>query len=391
MFDAIARLKSELKTLAADFDPDVVEARSAAVLVEDFAEMERLCAALKGQAAKRMANSGVWRNSAERSPAHWLAKRTGTSVGDAVKVIETAERLGDLPAVEQAVRSGALSEVQAKEIASAAAASPQAEAELLAVAQTQGMGTLKQACSRVKAAASEDETDRYERIRVRRYLRSWTDSEGAFRLDAKMTPDAGAEFMAALAPFKEKIFNEARARGRKESYDAYAADALVAMARASVGGGSSSSSKPKAMVNVVVSADALRRGHTEAGETCEIPGIGPIPVATAQSLAMDSLLCVLLKEENDIRFASSMTRTISARLRRALEERDRTCSVRGCDVSEHLEIDHIVGFVGHKVTSLEECDRKCRWHHYLKTHRGYRHIGPAGDCELAPPEVLDSG
>ena len=381
-----------LEQVVSGLDPEVLEAKTAATVVADFARMERLCAAGKALAARRMADSGVWRKSEAKSAAHWMAKETGTSVGHAVDVIETGRRLAQLDSVDEAVRSGSLSEVQAKEIASAAAASPQAEAELLEVAQTQGMGTLKQACSRVKAAASQDENDRYERIRARRYLRSWTDSEGAFRLDTKMTPDAGAEFMAALAPFKEQVFNEARAQGRKESYDAYAADALVAMARAaSAGGGSSSSSKPQAMVQVVVSADALRRGHTEAGETCEIPGIGPIPVATAQSLAMDSLLCVLLKEDNDIRFASSTTRTITARLRRALEERDRTCSVRGCDVSDHLEIDHINGFHEHKVSSIEECDRKCRWHHYLKTHRGYRHIGPAGDCELVPPESLDSG
>ena len=231
MFDKVERAERLLQEAVSELDPDVLEARSAARLTETFARMERLSAAGKALTARRMADSGVWRRSGERSPAHWLAKKTGTSVGQAVTTLETATRLSELPATEAAVRRGKLSEAQSKEIASAASANPMAEKELLGIAHSEGMGTLKQQCARVKAASSKDEIDRYEKIRKSRYLRHWTNVDGAFRLDARLTPDAGAVVVAALEPFREKVFRGARKQGRRETYDCYAADALLDLAK----------------------------------------------------------------------------------------------------------------------------------------------------------------
>jgi len=49
---------------------------------------------------------------------------------------------------------------------------------------------------------------------------------------------------------------------------------------------------------------------------------------------------------------------------------------RGCNVRDHLEIDHIVPLAEGGPTSLDNLARLCRWHHGLKTHRGYRLLGP---------------
>ena len=83
MFDEVAEARRLLRKAVKTLDPDVVEARSAARLVEQFAEIERLAGAGKALAARRMADSGVWKRDGERSPAHWLAKKAGTSVGQA--------------------------------------------------------------------------------------------------------------------------------------------------------------------------------------------------------------------------------------------------------------------------------------------------------------------
>jgi len=66
-----------------------------------------------------------------------------------------------------------------------------------------------------------------------RYLRHWTGADGAFRLDLYATPEAGAAILAGLAPLRAQAFAEARAVGVRERAEAYAADALEAMARAS--------------------------------------------------------------------------------------------------------------------------------------------------------------
>jgi 5-methylcytosine-specific restriction endonuclease McrA len=65
-------------------------------------------------------------------------------------------------------------------------------------------------------------------------------------------------------------------------------------------------------------------------------------------------------------------RTIPASIRRALLERDPACVVPGCEVSEALEIDHILPFSEGGRTSIDNLARLCHWHHYLKTHQRHR-------------------
>ena len=264
-------------------EPEVLAGDAATRLVEDFAELERLAAAGKALAARRAASSGAWQGGGDRSPAHWMSRVTGTPVGSAVGVLETAERLRELPGTDAAVRAGELSEAQAKEIASAAAASPSAEGELLQVAKTESVTGLRARCAQVRAAAIPDEASRYEAIRSKRRLRKWTDAEGAFRLDALLTPDAGAVLLAALEPHQQRIFSEARRAGCRESYEAYGADALVAVAsHARECELEPVASGPQALIHVRVDHSAFVRGETQAGETCEIAGVGPVPVATAR-------------------------------------------------------------------------------------------------------------
>lgn len=372
MFELVDDAIVVAQKAVADFEPEVYDGSAASLLVQRFAHLERVAAAGKALAARRVAESGAWRKNGDRSPAHWMATTTGTSVGQAIGVLETAERLSELPATAQAVRAGQLSEAQAREITSAAAASPESEQRLLSAASREGLRGLKNECARVRAAALPDEAERHERIRRGRRLRHWTDPEGAFRLEARLTPDAGATFLAALEPIKERVFERARKEGWRESYEAYAADALVELTEVASAGGGASRPGPKATVHVRVDHAALVRGATEGEEVCEIPGVGPISVATARALAEDAWICTLVTDGADIKAVSSMKRRIPTRLRRAVEERDQTCAVPACDVRDHLQIDHTIPIHERGPTRLDNLDRLCRWHHYLKTHRGYR-------------------
>jgi hypothetical protein len=276
-----------------------------------------------------------------------------------VGTLETARRLEHLPATAMAFASGELSEAKTKEVAAAAALSPGQERELLQAARTETVPALRERCRRVKATAT-DEREAYERMRKGRYLRNWTDSEGAFHLEARLTPDDGATVMAGLEPYRERIFKEARKAGRREPSEAYAADALVAMA-GDAGSAGTGAKGPKATVHVRVDHSALVRGHVEDGETCEVPGIGPIPVAAARAMATYSILKVLLTDGTDIKAVAHKGRTIPAKLRTALEARDPTCVVQGCDVRHGLELDHIVAFAVGGLTTEENLARLCSW------------------------------
>src|SRR5207253_1110164 len=123
--------RRELERAVKALDPDVLAPADSARLLEEVACIERLVVAAKTLLARRAAESGRWRAKGDRSPAHWLARTTGTSVGQARATLETAERLRELPATEEALRAGKLSATQASVITDAASADPGAEGPLL--------------------------------------------------------------------------------------------------------------------------------------------------------------------------------------------------------------------------------------------------------------------
>jgi 5-methylcytosine-specific restriction endonuclease McrA len=73
----------------------------------------------------------------------------------------------------------------------------------------------------------------------------------------------------------------------------------------------------------------------------------------------------------------------------ALEARDETCAVPGCDVREGLEADHRHGYSLGGMTSLQNLARLCRHHHRLKTTKGWRLEGRPGAWRWVGPDPPD--
>ena len=63
-----------------------------------------MAAAIKAAAGARMAETELWRNNGDRTPAHMLARRTGESVSKANQQLETAKKLKGRPKTDAAVR-----------------------------------------------------------------------------------------------------------------------------------------------------------------------------------------------------------------------------------------------------------------------------------------------
>jgi len=377
LLDRLARVTDQLRGSVADLDPETLSGPDAARLLAAFAEIERLASAGKLLSARRVESSNVWRRSGHRSAAAHVAEATGTGIGPAITALETARHLGSLPATDEAVRQGKLSETQVKEIAGAAILQPDAELALVEAAGQQPLSVLKLRCKRVRAAG-QDQRSTYDAIRRSRYLRNWVEDNGAVRFDARLTPDEGARLLAAVAAESERLAAAARKVGLEEPRKAMAADALVALAcRTASGGGEDSvhgtarAGTPAATVHVRVDHAALVRGHVEPGELCEIPGIGPVPVDVARRLAVDSVLNVLVTDGVDVTTVAHSGRTVPVVLHRALVERDPECVVPGCTTRDDLEIDHLRPFAEGGPASLANLARLCHWHHYLKTHHGH--------------------
>jgi hypothetical protein len=159
------------------------------------------------------------------------------------------------------------------------------------------------------------------------------------------------------------------------------ADALLALAdRGPAGKGTAGT-----VMHLRADLAALRRGHTEAGEVCEIPGVGPVPVAVARELMGEAFVKRVITDGVDVTTVCHLGRAIPAHLRSALEERDPVCVVPGCDVAHGLEIDHrIVPFAEGGPAALWNLARLCHQHHYLRTHQGFRLEGGPGAWEWRP-------
>jgi hypothetical protein len=368
------------RRIVSELEPGCLSGEQALSVLEALTEGERVLAAGRTLVSRRVEESNVWRASGDRSAAHFIANKTGVTVGRTQAALDTAERLESLPATAEAFRTGRLSETQTEAVASAAAANPNEERRLLERAASDSVKQLRDECLRVKHAAG-DEQARYDAIKKDRHFRSWVDGEGAFNGAFRTTVDSGAAILAALEAETERIFSAARKDGRREPRAAYAMDALEALVC-----GGKAGVKPKQPKTIFAFADytALARGCSVEGEAVEIAGLGPVPVSVLESWAKDAYLRLILTDGIDIKAVTRQTRYVDVNQRAALVARDRDCIITGCDANQRLQIDHVEPFAGGGPTCVTNTNRMCPFHHLLKT-KGWRLAGGPGCYRLVPP------
>jgi hypothetical protein len=257
----------------------------------------------------------------------------------------------------------------------------------LGAARTEGLRGLRDRCRRVRAAACPDAMERHRAIHASRYLRHWTDVDGAARLDARGTPEAIAEVLSALEPFEAEVFRAARAEGRREGFDAYRLDALVAMARATRTGGAARGERAgtRHTVHVVIDHAALLRGTTAPGERSEIDGVGPVPVGVVRSMMNDAFVDAVLGDGVAVARVAHLgggPPPISA-ARSWCATPSAWCPAVTC------------GWAWRSTTSTPGARRAspgsiawpgCRFHHGQKTHEGYRLEGRPGHWRWLGPD-----
>ncbi len=197
MFEQLRRALGDVEAVSRALDPNCLDGRAAAALVEIAARGERICSTLKALGARRVAETNAWREGGHRSAAHWVAEATGETVGAAGRTLETACALEGLAETDAAFRAGQLSSTQAAEIATAAGADPATEAELLEAAGSTSLKGLRDRCRVVRAGAEADDAAWARRLHVERRAHELTDPDGTYRLEARLAPDAGARFSSA--------------------------------------------------------------------------------------------------------------------------------------------------------------------------------------------------
>lgn len=368
-----AEVRDQMARWVAELEPGEFSAEDALRMLDVVSDLKRLAGAAETLLAARVAPVGLWKDEADRSAAHWLARRTGMSVAEAKAKLDTASRLADLPTTAEAYRAGRLSDQQAREVTAGAAADPDAEAELLDTAAADSLNELRNVSRRAQAAGEDDDARRRRVLRQRR-VRKWVGSDGLYHFSFVGAPEEGAEVNATLAPFTEAAFKAAQTEGRREPLEAYAADGFMAMVRAVADGsaeGPARSTARNTKVIAVVDISALRRGYTEGDETCEIRGVGPVPVDAARRLLGDAALAIVLKKGTDVMNVTHLGRNLTAHQQTVVEWWGLRCEVKGCDCTEFIDVHHLLEYVMSGHTRLDELRVYCK-HHHRAEHKGWK-------------------
>ncbi len=377
MLATLERLIGELDEVLVALDPAALHPRDAVKLLDEFTAIEHRAVAGRTLVADRAADSSDWTRNGHRSPEEWLAAKTGTSFGQARSTLETSAKLEELPKTSDELRRGRLSATQLNEIGPAA--TPENEERLLGAAKKESFKGLKGTCAKEKAKARsvDDEAARHARIHKERHHRSWTDAEGAYCYSGRNTAMAGAQFDAALAAEAEAVFKAAYAEGRRESAEAYRADALLNLV---TGGGASVDTT----VVIRVDESALRneRGAAESST-------GPVPVNEAiGAILAGAFIKVLLTDGVDVAKVAHPGRRRPAVLDTAIFERDGYRCVRpGCSSAHRLQVHHYRIDYGKKgPTAYWNLATLCSFDHDLITYGGHRlEGGPGAWAWRGPP------
>jgi Domain of unknown function (DUF222) len=386
MLTSLRSARSALEVAARDFDLATTSGADAVTVLEELGAQRRLIDGMTAKAAKRVEDTAEHTRRLDRSAAELCARVTGVSSGEAKRAIEVAAKLEALPATDAAVRTGRLSARATDLIVSAASEHPEVEQELLQAA-ARGMVPLRDAVIAARARR-EDEAARAKRQNAARSFRMWPSADGMVEGHFKVTPQVGGAIKAVIEKGTGKRFRGARSSGVHESQDAYAADAFAD----AVVGEPAVGSKPGGWsAHVVIDHEALGRGHAIDGETCEIPGVGPVSVEWVRSLLGTAFVTAIIKKGKDITTVAHLGRHIPAELRTAMIVSGRECSIEGCAGREYLELDHCeIDHANNGPTAWFNLTWLCSIHHTRKT-QGWT-LGPpdpiTGKRRLDPPPVV---
>jgi len=378
-----------LRAALVDLQPEAFSGEDCAVLVEELATTEKVCAAARVRAAARAGACGVHKDRGFADLSDWMARASGSSAGSAKAALETAAALESQPEAKAALEAGELSLAQARELVRTEAECPGSAVDLLDVAKSQSLKSLKeQARDRRVRAIDPEALHRMQHAAMQ--ARLWRTSLGNVAITMEFPPEFGVPIKNRLDAETDRLWQESRREANRQRAAGVgelfsdgdqvappaqrrAALAAQAFLRMLENGGQGKAHQ--ADLVIVCDLRAYRRGHPEEGEPCHFIGGGPIPVSLARELGQDAFLKAVLHDGTDIHTIAHFGRRYPAVLRTALmlgappEFEGPICSEPGCDRGYHLERDHIDPCANGGMTSYANLGSPCWPHHRIKTER----------------------
>lgn len=329
---------------------------------------ERLEAALGAGAARIAALQCKWllllaefveRRGFERwgmSAQHWLSWRCALDPVTAREHLRVARCLARMPAIREAFATGSVSYSKVRAITRVA--TEEDEQDWVATAVALPAAKLTRLTGRCKTITTQE-----ERAPSKQQSLAWShDDNGMLVVVVRLTPEAGAEFVAAIerqqAVGHPQPVDSAEATGQGEPVDALLE--LVHGATEPVEPGLVSATQPEVVLHVTagdLGAERPSRRHLSNDKA-----VGP---AAARRLACDPILTALLHAgDGRVIDVGRRHRLVTQRLRRAVYERDMNCcAFPGCANSRWLDVHHIVHWEDGGHTDLDNLLLLCGTHH----------------------------
>ena len=225
-----------------------------------------------------------------------LADAAGLSRRDAHSQVKTAEAIGAVPAVRDAVESGRVSQANAKRLADAlektSAADVESDHALLAKAESMRPEQFAREARRWTADHQADGGEsEYRRQRDRRCVRTWNDDDGMVHLRGEFDPVTGKRIANRLRAearrlhdIDKKQTNDSN-RGNRRTFDQCMADALDNLTNSNTSSAGNGGGKPFADICVVAHVDGA------TGELiAELPDGDRLPRAVLEQLSCNAKL-----------------------------------------------------------------------------------------------------
>ena len=340
------------------------------VLFEELSEWTGQRNAIDGRIVEIVAEierDELWGATGARSVAALVAWKTGSSPSNADSIATVAHRLESFPRCAQGMREGRLSLDQVGVIAQRASeGSDEHYAELA------GVATVSQLRTAIKLEPRPEPGPQPEP-----------------QSTITKTTNAEFDFWRITLPHAESATFEAAVQSH--------CDALMAewMRDRDSSGGKPDQQPPMPtridafmrLVETGWDAEVQRRPHgqrttvvvhLDVKQQIGALHLGPLLSESERHyLTCDSTCEVWFEREGEVIGCGRSTRTISRRLRRALEHRHPTCAVPGCGATRGLHAHHIRHWEDGGTTDLNNLVLLCPYHHRLH-HRGIITItGPA--------------
>ncbi|ORV45488.1 hypothetical protein AWC02_12980 [Mycolicibacter engbaekii] len=337
-------------------------------LFEELADLTGQRNAIDGrivEIAAEIERDELWGGTGARSVAALVAWKTGSSPGNAALIAAVAHRLESFPRCAQGMREGRLSLDQVGVIAQRAGAGSDEH-----YAQLAGVATVAQLRTAVKLEPRPEPGPRPEP-----------------QASITKTSDAAFDYWRIALAHADSAKFEAALQSHR--------DALIAEWKRDCGGATPDHQPPipgniDAFMQLVESgwdAEVQRRPHgqrttvvlhVDVERQIGALHLGPVlPESERQRLSCDATCEVWFERDGEVIGCGRSTRTVSRRLRRALEHRHQTCAVPGCAAAHGLHAHHIRHWEDGGATDLENLVLVCPYHHRLHHRGGITITGPA--------------